>query len=148
MATKKKPQQSSRKSSLEAKIYGSVSGQIAIGENITQTQSVQPVGVRVTDEDFENLRNLIMDLKKQIVSTETAEMQESALEKVSELEGAITAETPDLTTMEYVRNWFVKNVPQLAGAVTSLVVNPIVGKLVEAAGETVAQEFKRRFGTT
>jgi len=26
------------------------------------------------------------------------------------------------------------------------VVHPIVGKLVEAAGETVAAEFRRRFG--
>ena len=34
----------------------------------------------------------------------------------------------------------------LAGAVTSVIVNPIVGKLVEAAGETVSEEFRRRFG--
>ena len=31
------------------------------------------------------------------------------------------------------------------GAVTALVVNPIVGALVGAAGETLATEFKRRF---
>jgi hypothetical protein len=30
--------------------------------------------------------------------------------------------------------------------VISLVLHPIVGKLVEAAGETVADEFPRRFG--
>ena len=148
MATKKKSQQASRKSSIDAKISGSVSGQIAIGENISQTQNIQSSSVQVTEADLDTLRNLIADLKTQVASTATAEKQETALEKVSELEEAITAEEPDLSTMEYVRNWFVKNVPQLAGAVTSLVVNPIVGKLVEAAGETVAQEFKRRFGVT
>jgi len=146
MGSKKKPQQSSHKSSIEAQISGSVSGQIAIGENITQTQSIQTAGAQVTEADLETLHSLIADLKEKIASIETAEKQATALEKVSELEEAITAEKPDISTMEYVRNWFVKNVPQLAGAVTGLVVNPIVGKLVEAAGETVAHEFKRRFG--
>ena len=145
MGTKKKSQQPFRKSSIDGKISGSVSGQIAIGENITQSRSIQSTDTHVTKADLETLRNLIEDLKTQIASTEIAEKQAIALEKVSELEEAITAREPDITTMEYVRNWFVKNVPQLAGAVTGLVVNPIVGKLVEAAGETVAHEFKRRF---
>jgi hypothetical protein len=48
--------------------------------------------------------------------------------------------------MEYVKNWFTKNVPGLAGAVTSVVVHPVVGKLVSAAGEAISSEFKRRFG--
>jgi hypothetical protein len=48
--------------------------------------------------------------------------------------------------MEYVKRWFVKNLPGLAGAVTSIVVHPIVGKLVEAAGDALAAEFRRRFG--
>ena len=48
--------------------------------------------------------------------------------------------------MEYVRNWFVKNVPTMAGAVTSIVINPIVGRLVQAGGDVLASDFKRRFG--
>jgi hypothetical protein len=48
--------------------------------------------------------------------------------------------------MEYVKGWFAKHLPGLAGAVTGVIVHPIVGKLVEAAGETLAAEFKRRFG--
>lgn len=74
------------------------------------------------------------------------EKKEAALERVQELEEAVTAEKPDLTTMEYVKQWFVKNLPGLAGAVTGVVVNPIVGKLVEAAGDALAAEFRRRFG--
>jgi len=53
---------------------------------------------------------------------------------------------PDLTTMEYVKKWFVKNLPALAGSVTSLVVHPVVGKLVTAAGDAAVAEFNRRFG--
>jgi hypothetical protein len=146
MKTKKNPQQSPRRPSIEARISGPVSGQVAIGENITQTRTNQSVHVQITEAELETLHSLIAELKAQVASTETGEKQTTALEKVSELEEAITTKTPDISTMEYVRNWFVKNIPQLAGAVTGLVVNPIVGKLVEAAGEAVAQEFKRRFG--
>ena len=74
------------------------------------------------------------------------EKKDAALERVDELEEAITAQEPDLPTMEYVKRWFVRNLPDLAGAVTSVVVHPIVGKLVEAAGDALAAEFRRRFG--
>ena len=50
--------------------------------------------------------------------------------------------------MEYVRNWFVKNLHGLAGVVTSVIVHPIVGKLVEASGDALVGEFCRRFGGT
>jgi hypothetical protein len=50
--------------------------------------------------------------------------------------------------MEYVRQWFGRNLPKLAGVVGSVVVHPIVGALVQAAGETLAAEFRMRFGTS
>jgi len=126
-------------------ITGDVSGQIAVGENIGQTQSLQAGNSNLTEQELQTLSELIESLKQQVSSEAPPDKKEPALERVSELEQAITAEEPDISTMEYVKNWFIKNVPQLAGAVTGLVVNPIVGKLVEAAGETIAHEFKRRF---
>ena len=72
-------------------------------------------------------------------------MQDSASERIDELEEAIIAEKPDLSTMEYVGNWFTKNLPAIAGSVTSLVIHPIVGKLVQAAGDATVSEFERRF---
>ena len=63
------------------------------------------------------------------------EKKDAALEWVEELGEALTAGELDLTTMEYVKRWFVKNLPGLAEAVTSVVVHPIVGKLAEAAGD-------------
>ena len=126
-------------------IKGDVSGQVAIGRSIKQTQSITNTTSHVRQEDIATLRLLFKDVKSQIGEKVPTEQREKALEKVTELEGAITSEKPDLTTMEYVKNWFGKNFPQLAGAVTGLIVHPIVGKLVEAAGETLAHEFKRRF---
>ena len=128
-------------------IGGDVGGQMAVGENITQTQSIQSGSSGLTEEELKSLSILIEELRRQVASEAPPDKKEPALERVSELEQAITAKEPDVSTMEYVKNWFIKNIPQLAGAVTGLVVNPIVGKLVEAAGETVANEFKRRFGS-
>ena len=145
MKSKRKPQQPHRESSIQAQISGPVSGQVAIGNNITQSQHIQSGTGQLSEADLQALHNLFVELNTQIESMLPTDKKDDALEKTSELEEAITSEQPDLTTMEYVRNWFVKNVPQLAGTVTSLVVNPIVGKLVEAAGETVVHEFKRRF---
>jgi TPP-dependent 2-oxoacid decarboxylase len=134
------------KNQVEGIIEGNVSGQVAIGNKINQTQTIKDSKPDVTEADLEVLHELIENLKQQITATVPGDQQEGALERVSELEEAITAEKPDLTTMEYVKNWFGKNLPQLAGTVTGLVVNPIVGKLVEAAGEVIAHDFKLRFG--
>ena len=139
----KKP---ARSPGVTVSINGDVSGQVAIGKNIRQAQSLRAGASSLTEAELKTLSELIEGLKQQVATEAPPDKKEPALEKVSELEKAITDEKPDLSTMEYVRNWFVKNIPALAGTVTSLVVNPIVGKLVEAAGETITQEFKRRFG--
>jgi hypothetical protein len=125
-----------------------VSGQVAIGNNNVQTQNISRDSVTITKDELEALNKMFKEVKEQVAQEAPADMQEKALEKVTELEEAVKTEKPDITTMEYVKNWFGKNLPQLAGAVTSLVVNPIVGKLVQVAGDTIAQEFKRRFGET
>jgi len=72
-------------------------------------------------------------------------LRTAAVERVDELTEAVMAEKPDLTTMEYVRNWFTKNIPALAGAVVGVFVNPIVGKAIVAARDLAADQFKRRF---
>lgn len=139
---KKKPLNGNR-----VHIDGNVPGQVAVGSSIEQTQSIGNTGTQVSRADLELLRNQFEQVKAQIDRTVPPDQKAKALEKVTELEEAIIDEKPDLSTMEYVKNWFGKNLPQLAGAVTGLVVHPIVGKLVEAAGDALAQEFKRRFET-
>jgi hypothetical protein len=60
---------------------------------------------------------------------------------VTELEEALTAEKPDLTTVQYVKRWFARNLPALAGSLTSLLVHPLVGRLVQAGGDALVAEF-------
>lgn len=131
---------------IRATISGDISGQVAVGKGITQIQTVGAAQPQVTEAELAELRQVLADLKAKVAAEAPPDKKDAALERVEELEEAVAAEEPDLSTMEYVKRWFVKNLPGLAGAVTSVVVHPIVGKLVEAAGDALAAEFRRRFG--
>jgi len=139
MTKRRKP-----KDSVQTTIKGNVSGQIAIGNDINQSKT--KIHQDVTSEELDTLRQLINELRTKIIAVADSEMKDAALERVDELEQAVTEEKPDLTTMEYVKKWFGKKLPALAGAVTSVVVHPIVGKLVEAGGDLLVKEFQEKFG--
>jgi hypothetical protein len=130
--------------SISATISGDVSGQVAVGNNIHQSRS--EIHQTVTSGEMQELQIMLAKLKSQVEAEAPADKRAAALERVDELDQAITEKKPDLSTMEYVRNWFGKHIPGLAGAVVSVVVHPIVGKLVEAAGDLLAVDFRKRFG--
>lgn len=130
---------------IAATITGTVSGQVAVGKDIAQTQQVG-TAPPPTDAELEELHRAFAALKEEIAAQVPPESQGAALERIVELEEAVNAPEPDLSTMEYARRWFAKNLPRLAGAVSAVVVHPVVGKIVEAAGEAVATEFRHRFG--
>ena len=130
---------------IQATISGDISGQVAVGKGITQIQTIGTARPEVTEANLAELRQVLADLKAKVAAEAPPEKKDAALERVEELGEAITAKEPDLPTMEYVKRWFVRNLPDLAGAVTSVVVHPIVGKLMEATGDALAAEFRRRF---
>lgn len=120
-------------------------GQIAVtgdGE-IYQSMNVNAIRTEVTAQDLAILQQLIADLKTQVATEAPPEKQASATERVEELEKAIVSKKPNVNTIKYVKDWFAENLPKLAGTVSSVVVNPIVGKVVEAAGVMVADKFKK-----
>ncbi len=122
----------------------SLAGQVAIGNHIQQRQQVQPAA-EISEADRAVIYQLLATLRGDVAAAAPPEQQGAALERLEELETAIAAENPDITTMAYVRQWFVKNLPTFSGAVTSVIVHPIVGKIVEAAGEIASSEFRRQF---
>lgn len=134
-----------QRTDIRATVSGPISGQVAVGAGITQTQSVISAA-SVTQEDVRVLKQLIDDLQARVENAAPTDKKSAAHERVAELEQAITAKVPDLTTMEYVSHWFAKHLPGLAGSITSVVIHPLVGKIVGAAGDTIATEFRRRFG--
>ena len=137
------PKRSKPKDGINVNIKGDVSGQIVVGNNNSVTKSIQ--NAAVTPAELVELRKLLGELRSKVQVEAALDKKDAALEKVAELEQAVLEERPDLSTMEYVRNWFGKHLPGLAGTVVSVLVHPVVGKLVEAAGDAVADEFKRRF---
>ena len=127
-------------------ISGNVSGQVAIGNNISQIQRLsESESIEVTPEDLIVLKQLFEELKVRISSEVEPSKQSSALERINELQETMTPEKIDLTTIKYVKQWFMKSLPKISGAVTSVIIHPIVGKLVEASGDVAAEEFRRRF---
>lgn len=130
-----------------ATISGDVSGQVAFGTGNVQTQVKQTGPAEVTEADLEELRREIAALKQRVKDESPPEQQGPALERLDELEQAVISDAPNLTTMQYVKQWFAKNLPTLAESVASVVVHPIVGKLVGAAGDALAGEFRQRFGS-
>lgn len=137
----------SQQPNINISIGGNQSGQMAIGDNNTQQNLVnsQNTTAATSPADLATLKQMFATLKTQVTEAAPDDKKASALERIDELEEAITADQPDLTTMDYVKRWFVKNLPTLSGAVTGVVIHPIVGKLVETAGTMAADEFKERF---
>lgn len=131
---------------IKVTVGGDVSGQLAAGHNIQQISTRTTSDV--TKAEIEELHQLLAELRAKVEAEAQPDKKEAALERVDELEQAIAEKKPDLTTMEYVKNWFAKHLPGLAGTVTSVVLHPIVGKLVEAGGDALVGEFQRRFGGT
>jgi hypothetical protein len=130
---------------ITANILSPVSGQIGVGKRISQVC----VGGDVSTPgaaDLSQLRETIAALRDRVAAEAPPERRGEALELVTEIEEALSAESPNLSAMEYVRNWFTRHIPRLAGMVTSLLVDPIVGKLVQAGGDALVSEYELRFG--
>jgi hypothetical protein len=92
------------------------------------------------------MEGLLSALRELVAEQSPSDQKEEALHEVDLLQEAVEEDEPNLSRMESVLNWFKDNIPQLAGAVASVILNPIVGKVLEAAGDLAAEEFTRRFG--
>jgi hypothetical protein len=113
-----------------------------VGKNIAQTQRV---GARadLSDDEQAELARLFADLRSQVAAQAPPDQQQAAVERAQELEEALTADEPDLTTVQYVKSWFLKKLPSLVGLVTGVLVNPLVGKLVQCAGDSAVEQLTR-----
>ncbi|HEV7806130.1 MAG TPA: hypothetical protein VGO80_09940 [Solirubrobacteraceae bacterium] len=125
---------------ISASFTGDVSGQVAVGKNIAQHQVTGTAAV--TQDELAQLRQAFAQLRAQVAEQAPPERQAAAVERIDELEQATLAEKPDPTTIAYVGRWFQTNLPRLAGAVTGLVIHPLVGRIVGAAGEAIVAEFR------
>jgi hypothetical protein len=129
---------------IKASFAGPVNGSLVIGNSNVQINRNATSDFILTNADVEYLQQQLAGLKRQVAADAPDEVRAPAIEQLDKLEAAILVDEPDLSAMVRVKGWFLENLPGFAGSVTSLIVNPIVGKLVEAAGDALASEFRRR----
>lgn len=124
---------------ISAVITGPVQGAVAVGKDITQTQHVGSMQSGLTDADRAELATIFETLRSEVAAAVGEDERRAAIERIDELEQAIAADKPDLTTIQYVKQWFARTLPAAAGLVASVLVHPFVGRLVERAGDKVAE---------
>jgi hypothetical protein len=112
-------------------VGGAVGGNVVVGRN---NQVVSKT--TVSSADLAAFRAAVDALKSQVPTLEAAAQLET-------LHAAATAPTPDVSTMARVRTWFTAYLPTFVGAVTGLLVHPVVGALVKSAGDAVVEQFHR-----
>ena len=110
-------------------------GQVAVGHH----NVLQNLGI--SKAELQQLESAFGELRSTVANEAPPEQRQAALEQVQELEHALITDKPEAGRVRRVKDWFMKNLPQLAGAVTSVVIHPIVGKIVTAAGDAIAAEF-------
>jgi len=94
------------------------------------------------------VQRLIEQLREQLAQAEIPETKKIVgQEYIQQLGDELvkTADRPDPSIIKVAGEWLLKNVPTLAGTLTSVFLNPIVGKVVAAAGDIAAEWVKARF---
>ncbi len=128
-------------------VGGDASGQVVAGRGntVSRFEAASSARAQVTGDDLAQLR-AEFEAVRALVRAEGGDQSEQANERLDELEEAVTGPMPDLTTMAYVRSWFARNLPKLAGAITALLIHPIVAQVADAAGDTIAAELRSLIG--
>jgi hypothetical protein len=122
-------------------VTGPAQGQVAIGKGIAQHQATGSMTMELSDAERGELRDLFAELKHDVARALPQADRDVAIERIDELHEAVAAAPPDLTTVEYVKQWFARKLPVVAGIVASVLVHPLVGSIVTAAGDRVAGQI-------
>jgi hypothetical protein len=117
-------------------------GNVSSSQFVTGDYNHVAQTVGMTPEDVAALRGVFDGLRTVVSADAPAERREEAVAQVAELEQALVAKEPDPSRVRRALQWFRDHAPQLVGAVTSVVVNPLVGRAVAGAGEAVAKRVR------
>jgi hypothetical protein len=96
------------------------------------------MAIGLTDAERSELDAVFAGLREQVAAAVPEADRPGAIERLDELQEAVVADKPDLTTIQYVKDWFVRKAPAAAGLVASVLIHPIVGQIVERAGGKLA----------
>jgi len=117
-----------------------VGTQIAVGEHnrlehhasFAARERLDPVDLASLMQEFSGLRDLV-------ATRVSPDQREAALTQVGELEAAtLSADQPEPRRLARLYRWFVENAPALAESVATLLLGPLVGKLVGGGAGAMA----------
>lgn len=117
-------------------------GDVTQSQFVTGDYATVSMNVGLTPQETGQLRELFAGLHSAVAEHAPPDRRAEAEEHARELEQAVVSEQPDPDRVRAVLRWFREKAPQLAGVVVGVVVNPIVGKVVEGAGEAIADRFR------
>ena len=129
-------------------VIGQNSGNVVIGSGSQIFSAGQQLNLAraATPDDIAQLGQAFSALHQEIAKAAPPALAKEAAQQADALQAAVASPKPDVTAMGKARDWFVENLPAILGGVTGLLTNPIVGKLVEAAGEFTLDQFRARLG--
>jgi hypothetical protein len=131
--------------SIKAEIGDVTQGQVAVGRDISQSQTVLNAAAPPTADELAALTAAFTDLKAQVEREAPPDVREEAVRQTEALQQATVTEKPDVSVMAAAKQWFLAHAPGLLGAVTAVVINPVVGKIVSSAGDAIAKEYQKWF---
>lgn len=94
-----------------ASIGGPVAGQVAVGGDIVQHQSVAGPAAGPIEDERAELEAALAHLRERIRSVAAGRSAASALDRVDDLEAAVLDVPPDAATIEHLEGWFAAKVP-------------------------------------
>jgi hypothetical protein len=111
------------------------SGQIQVGDHNTMSQTT--VGASgLTEEEMRRLRASIDGLRALVAGTSAPrETQQAAEERLNDLAEEVRRPGKESRgRLSRILHWFEENMPELAGAVGTLIGGPLIGTLIQGAG--------------
>lgn len=117
--------------------------QVAVGEKNKLEQHVDmTAGGRLTSEETARLTAELATLRERVTADVPPERRQAAIDELAGLKSAVVGkDSPDPSRLKRVHTWFLNNAPDLAGAVASLLLGPLVGKIVAGGTGAMAAAF-------
>ena len=98
-----------------------------------------------SDTELNALVVTFAELRTSVEERVRPELMDEALERIEELAEAANPDAPDVWVMAAARNWFLKHAPEIADNVNEAILDPTVGRIVQAGGEPLVREYREKF---
>lgn len=117
-------------------------GNVSESQFVTGDYNTVAQYVGLAPEETQQLRDAFDGMRARVAEQAPPDQRAEAVAQAGELEKAVVAKEPDPGRVRTALRWFRDHLPQLAGTVAGVLVHPVVGKVLAAAGDAVAGEVR------